>query len=162
MGDLAKVGWQRMDALVQDHGADGVLHMICDRVADDMSLSDIARTEGVPYHVLWKWLSAENRMEGYRLALEARADKEVHETLAIADDAKPEDVNVRKLRVDTRKWAASKWDRNRFGDKVEVTHKAIPVLNIVTAVMELPQDEKVVEGVPLEIEEAVDASADII
>lgn len=162
MGDLAKVGWQRMDALVHDHGNDGVLHMICDQVSDGMSLSEIGAAEGIKYSVLWKWLSADNRMEAYRLALEARADKEVHETLAIADMANPDDVNVRKLRVDTRKWAASKWDRNRFGDKVEVTHKAVPVLNIVTAVMELQQEEKVVEGIPLEIEEAVDASAGII
>lgn len=151
-----------MDALVQAHEADGVLHMICDQVSDGMSLSEIGAAEGIKYSVLWKWLSAGNRMEAYRLALEARADKEVHETLDIADGATPEDVNVRKLRVDTRKWAASKWDRNRFGDKVEVTHKAVPVLNIVTAVIELPQEEKVVEGIPLEIEEAVDASAGII
>jgi len=120
MGDLAKLGWQRMDALVADHGGDGVLHMVCDQVSDGMSLSDISRVEGVPYSVLWKWLSDGNRMEAYKTALEARADKEVHETLSIADCATPEDIGVAKLRVDTRKWAASKWDRDRYGESSKV------------------------------------------
>ena len=120
MGDLAKLGWQRMDVLVQEHGDDGVLHMVCDQVADGLSLSEISRVEGVPYSVLWKWLSDGSRMEAYRTALEARADKEVHETLEIADCATPEDIGVAKLRVDTRKWAASKWDRDRYGESSKV------------------------------------------
>lgn len=141
-----------MDALVVEHNADGVLHMICDQVSDGLSLSDIARTEGVSYSVLWKWLSVEGRMESYRLALEARADKEVHETIAIADGATEKDVQVSKLQVEVRKWAASKWDRNRYGDKVEITHKIVPVLNIITA----PAiEEKVVEAVPEYLPDAV-------
>lgn len=120
MGDLAKLGWQRMDALVQAHDADGVLHMICDQVSDGMSLSEISSNEGIPYSVLWRWLSDGSRMDSYRLALEARADKEVHETLAIADGATVEEVGVAKLRVDTRKWAASKWDRDRYGESSKV------------------------------------------
>lgn len=120
MGNVAKLGWQRMDALVLDHGVDGLLHMVCDQVADGMSLSEISRVEGVPYSVLWKWLSDGNRMESYKTALEARADKEVHETLAIADMASADDVGVAKLRVDTRKWAASKWDRDRYGESSKV------------------------------------------
>lgn len=120
MGAIAKLGWQRMDVLVSEHGAEDVLHMVCDQVSDGMSLAELSRVEGVPYSVLWKWLSDGNRMESYRTALEARADKEVHETLAIADGAKPEDIGVAKLRVDTRKWAASKWDRDRYGESSKV------------------------------------------
>lgn len=119
MGALSALGWQRMDALVTDHGADGVLHMICDQVAEGVKLSAISKAEGVPYSVLWKWLSAENRMEQYLLALEARADAEVHETIGIADGATPEDVGVAKLRVDVRKWAASKWGKRMYGDEKE-------------------------------------------
>lgn len=120
MGELAKLGWQRMDVLVGDHGAEDVLHMICDQVADGMSLSEISKVEGVPYSVLWKWLSDGNRMESYRVALEARADKEAHDVLHIADSATVEEVGVAKLRVDARKWAASKWDRERYGEASKV------------------------------------------
>jgi len=109
-----------MDALVVDHGAEDVLHMICDQVADGMSLSEVGQNEGIPYSVLWRWLNAEGRMEAYRLALEARADKEAHDVLHIADGATAEEVGVAKLRVDARKWAASKWDRERYGEASKV------------------------------------------
>ena len=154
MGAIAKLGWQRMDVLVSEHGAEDVLHMVCDQVANGMSLSEVGQAEGIPYSVLWKWLNADGRMEEYEVALEARADKEAHEMLRIADGAIPEEVGVAKLRVDTRDRLIKKWDRNRYGDKVEVTHKAIPVLNIVTAVMALPLEEKVVEGEVLEVADA--------
>ena len=120
MGELAKLGWQRMDVLVGEHGAEDVLHMICDQVANGMSLSEVGQAEGIPYSVLWRWLNAEGRMESYRVALEARADKEAHDVLHIADSATVEEVGVAKLRVDARKWAASKWDRDRYGESSKV------------------------------------------
>ena len=120
MGAMAKLGWQRMDVLVSEHGAEDVLHMVCDQVADGMSLSEIGGNEGIPYSVLWRWLNAEGRMEAYRVALEARADKEAHDVLHIADSATVEEVGVAKLRVDARKWAASKWDRDRYGESSKV------------------------------------------
>lgn len=116
MGNVAIDGWRRMDALVLDHGDDGVLHMICDRVSDDMSLTDVSRAEGVPYSVLWKWLSGKDeRMAAYRDALEARADAEAHRMLEIADTARVEDVVVGKLRVDTRKWLSERWGKRTYG-----------------------------------------------
>ena len=120
MGNIAKLGWQRMDVLVSEHGAEDVLHMVCDQVANGMSLSEIGGNEGIPYSVLWRWLNAEGRMEAYRVALEARADKEAHDVLHIADGATAEEVGVAKLRVDARKWAASKWDRERYGEASKV------------------------------------------
>lgn len=120
MGELAKLGWQRMDVLVSEHGAEDVLHMVCDQVANGMSLSEVGQAEGIPYSVLWRWLNADGRMDAYRAALEARADKEAHEVLHIADSATVEEVGVAKLRVDARKWAASKWDRDRYGESSKV------------------------------------------
>ena len=151
MGNLAIDSWRRMDALVQAHGDDGVLYMVCDQVADGASLKEICASEGVNYSVLWKWLNAENRMEEYELALRARADSEAHSMIGIADSATPDEVGVAKLRVDTRDKLIKKWDRNRYGDKVEVTHRAVPVLNIVTAVM---VEEKVIEAEMVEVEDA--------
>lgn len=116
MGAIAKVGWQRMDALVLDHGADDVLHMVCDQVANGMSLSEVSRAEGIAYSVLWKWLGEGSRMDAYRAALEARADLEAHEMLAIADGATEEGIGVAKLRTDVRKWISSKWGRKVYGD----------------------------------------------
>ena len=120
MGELAKLGWQRMDVLVGEHGAEDVLHMVCDQVADGMSLSEVGQAEGIPYSVLWRWLNADGRMDAYRAALEARADKEAHEVLHIADSATEDEVGLAKLRVDARKWAAGKWDRERYGEASKV------------------------------------------
>jgi len=43
--------------------------------------------------------------------------------LEIADDAEPENAQVVRLRLDTRKWIASKFKPKRYGDKItqEVT-----------------------------------------
>lgn len=120
MGAMTKVGWQRMDVLVAEHGEDDVLHMVCDQVANGMSLSEVGKAEGITYMVLWKWLKgSDERMGAYRDALEARADLEAHETLRIADRAVVEDVGVAKLRVDTRKWLSSKWGKGMYGDKAD-------------------------------------------
>jgi len=120
MGELAKLGWQRMDVLVSEHGAEDVLHMVCNRVSDGDSLKDVCAAEGIPYNVLWKWLSAENRMAEYELALKARADADAHDVVTISDMATPEDSGVAKLRMDGRKWRAGKWDRDRYGESSKV------------------------------------------
>lgn len=117
MGELAKLGWQRMDVLVEAHGADDVLHMVCEQVADGATLSDISRREGVPYSVLWKWLGVGDRMAAYKSALEAKADLEAHRMLEIADGSTPESVVVDKLRTDVRKHLTSKWGRGMYGDE---------------------------------------------
>ena len=115
MGDMTKIGWQRMDVLVAEHGAEDVLHMVCDQVSSGLSLSDVSKAEGVPYSVLWKWLSDGERMGSYRDALAARADMEAHRMLEIADGASVEDVAVGKLRVDTRKWLSERWGKGMYG-----------------------------------------------
>lgn len=104
-----------MDALVEEHGADDVLHMVCDQVSGGMSLSEVSKAEGVPYSVLWKWLSDGDRMAAYRDALAARADMEAHRMLEIADGSSVEDVVVGKLRVDTRKWLSERWGKGMYG-----------------------------------------------
>lgn len=120
MGAMTKAGWQRMDVLVSEHGEDDVLHMVCSQVADGMSLSDISRAEGMPYSVLWRWLKGKDeRMAAYGDALEARADAQAHEMLAISDGATAEDVGVAGLRIKARQWLSGKWGKARYGDEKE-------------------------------------------
>ena len=72
--------------------------------------------------------------EQYARAREAQADKLAEEALTIADDGRSDtyvdgDGNVKtdteviqrsKLRVDTRKWLASKMAPKKYGDKVAI------------------------------------------
>ena len=84
------------------------------------------------------WLADEGKVEfqaQYARAREARADYLAEELLEIADDSSGDtitdkDGNTRvdsefaarsRLRVDTRKWLASKMAPRKYGDKIEHT-----------------------------------------
>jgi len=62
-------------------------------------------------------------------AREAQADKLFKECLTIADAARPEDVNVARLRVDTRKWAAARLAPKKYGDRVSHDVKGAGSIN---------------------------------
>lgn len=114
---LVTYGRQQLDRLLEDHGEGGVSDMVCGLVSHGNSLAEIAKAEGMPYVVLWKWVNGdEGRLAAYRQALEARADYEVSRALEIADGAVSEDAVVAKLRVDMRKWVAGKWGRGQYGE----------------------------------------------
>ena len=110
---------------------------ICTEIADCVTLRDIAAKYGVSLAVLSGWLTA--HPEQYARARDAQADKMAEEILQIADDGlndtyldddgkrrTDQDVIARsRLRVDARKWLASKMAPKRYGDKMqnEVTGK---------------------------------------
>lgn len=55
----------------------------------------------------------------YEFARDVQADSLFDDLLTIAD-ANDEEVNRSRLRIDTRKWAASKLKPKKYGDKVAV------------------------------------------
>ena len=98
--------------------------------------------------------------EQYARAREAQADKLAEEALQIADDGRSdtyldaegnektntEAIQRSKLRVDTRKWLASKMAPKKYGDKVTQEHTgadggAIQVQSTVTFVRPAPRQE---------------------
>ena len=118
-------------------------------------LSDLARIEGVPYTVLWKWLKGKDeRFKAYCGALEAKADAEANRLLELADGASPEDVNVVKLKTDVRKWLVGKWDRDRYGEQSKVAVDVRYQVDLLSALEEAEErrrrlvmdNEKVIEG----------------
>jgi len=156
MGRMTIDSWRRLEALIKVHGEDDVLHMICEQIVDAGDITEIAEREGIKERVIWKWLNDKEhpeRMAEYDLSIAWKGEKAAHVMLKIADSAVPETVGVSKLQVDTREKLIKKWNKERYGDKVEVTHRAVPVLNIVTA---LALEEKVIEAEPelLEVEDA--------
>jgi len=56
----------------------------------------------------------------YARAREVQAHRETEEIRAIADLATPEDVHVARLRIDARKWRASKLAPKVYGDKLAI------------------------------------------
>lgn len=103
--------------------------------------------------MLWLDGSRPEFSEQYARAREAQADKLAEEALQIADDGRSDtyvdgDGNVKtdteviqrsRLRVDTRKWLASKMAPKKYGDKIQAEHTganggAIQIASTVTFV----------------------------
>lgn len=127
---------------------------ICQKLIEGMSLRSICLAESMPsIATVMNWLTKfPTFLEQYERAREAQADTLADEMLDIADDASNdwmersekqgggyelngEHVQRSRLRLDTRKWIASKLKSKRYGDKVETTHKgdaAAPIMITAT------------------------------
>lgn len=101
-----------------------------------------------------RWIAKdEERSSQYSKALQVRAEIAIHEGREIVDSATSDDVNVAKLRSGWRQWEASKWNRERYGEKLDVKHQgAVGGLTIVVAQLSdadqalIRSPERVVEG----------------
>ncbi len=74
-------------------------------------------------HTVMRWLDEDRDGElrrQYARGREALADHYGEAVVEIADDL-TDDANSRRVRMDARKWAASKLYPKRYGDKVENT-----------------------------------------
>lgn len=92
--------------------------LICDRIAEGESLRSICEQVGMPSRsTVHMWLAQNDTFsDQYAHAREAQADKLADEIIEIADTAT--DASIARLRVDARKWAASKLAPKRYGDKL--------------------------------------------
>lgn len=102
---------------------------ICAAIADGNSLRKIARMEGIPdLTTIFLWLQKYPEFsKQYAQAKDAQADAMAEDMLDIAD-MPPEmtekgidsaSVQHMRLRIDTRKWIASKLKPKKYGDKIE-------------------------------------------
>ena len=119
---------------------------ICEEIAEGKSLVKVCAAEGMPSrNTVYQWMDREEPeckafRDSYTRAVEARAEKLAEEIISIADDdsddygykesedkdgkgAKPfidqDNIQRAKLRVDARKWTASKLFPRKYGDKVQ-------------------------------------------
>lgn len=61
-------------------------------------------------------------LKEYLRAREAQAHHENDEIKVIADEATPENYKVARLKIDARKWRASKMAAKYYGDKLDLTN----------------------------------------
>lgn len=106
------------------------IEAICTKIAEGEFYADIAKEIGVSRGTLANWLSDEAHADMYARAREARADHMAEQILEIADESSSdtyldsdgnekvngEVVQRSRLRVDARKWLASKMFPKRYGD----------------------------------------------
>lgn len=131
---------------------------LCQWIAEGGHLAGFCKSKGFAYVTVLDWIHADKsengRSEMYAHAREDRADVLADEIVSIADEAQTtqkfgndgESMDVvfdsvavarNKLRVDARKWAASKLKPRSYGDKMAVTdgdgkplNSAPPIFNI--------------------------------
>lgn len=114
--------------------------LICERLSEGESMRTICKADDMPAaRTVYYWLrNNPDFLAQYNIAKEESADALIEEMLDIADDGtndymtitkgnyeynveNREVTNRSKLRVDTRKWIASKLKPKKYGEKVDVT-----------------------------------------
>lgn len=111
---------------------------LCDYIAQGGNLAEYCRQHAITYTTTMHWmLAVPSRFEAYERARENRADVLFDEIVGIADEtevkARYDDQDVilaldatavarNRLRMDARKWAASKLKPKVYGDKVTNEH----------------------------------------
>jgi hypothetical protein len=117
---------------------------ICARLATGESLRTVCKDEDMPcIQTIFNWFRLHKEfLDQYTRAKEESADAMVEEILDIADDGtndwmeswdkdgdrtgwklNGEHVQRSRLRVDTRKWIASKLKPKKYGDSIDLTSK---------------------------------------
>lgn len=118
---------------------------ICQQLSEGMTLNQICRQPGMPARptvLLWAREDRDGFADRYAHGREMLLDHWADEAIDISDDGSNdymerqqangdtkmvydrEHVDRSKLRVDTRKWMLTKLKPERYGDKIEQTHKA--------------------------------------
>lgn len=118
-------GRPRLRAMLTAVSDIGGVEAILDRVANGETMVEIAASmpasEGYGPHsptMLSNWLREDPERAEALLRARARAASSLAEqSLVIADSATPEMVQKARLQVDVRRWLASKYDPQQFGEK---------------------------------------------
>ena len=115
---------------------EGSVDKICEDIAEGKSLVTILKKKGMPsYTRVMVWLQEnEGFRDRYARARADQADFLADEILAISDKATKAKDNVTiqaaRLRIDTRKWVASKLKPKKYGERVaHAGDEAVPLLN---------------------------------
>ena len=114
---------------------------IIEAIANGQSLSSILRQEGFPSYSWCKIQLRQNEVlrRAYDQAIEDRADRLAEELIELADQSIPAGldgpaasawVQQLRLKVDVRKWAASKLGHRVYGERLDVSvnHEKISII----------------------------------
>ena len=112
--------------------SDELVETICALLMEGQSLVHICSLDNMPSRqTVARWLAAKpDFQQRYKQAREVQAEFMADELLALADDAtedfygegQPNRVAVQrsKLKIDTRKWVASKLLPRKYGDRIDM------------------------------------------
>ena len=102
--------------------SDDIADLICEQIAQGKALASICRdNEDMPDpRTVYRWLrDNEVFCQNYTRSKEDQADLLAEQVLEVADndDLEPHD---KRVRVDARKWLASKFKPKKYGDRLDL------------------------------------------
>lgn len=130
---------------------------IFDRLADGEMLYQIAEGFRVGRAALYRWiLASPSREARYKQCREFSASTFAEQAVVIADDqtrdTQEQAVQRDKLRIDTRRWIASRWDRITYGEQrgaevnISLGTLHIDALRAAAPLPEPPSRQRVIEA----------------
>ena len=123
--EAAAVDRQEMSAINKKIHAFGGEAMVFDHISQGKTVDSVIKALGVSIGGFYKWIDRDAKRGELLTRARARGGQSLAEqTLEIADSATPQEAQVAKLRVDTRRWLASKMAPDEYGDKQQ------PLVNI--------------------------------
>ncbi len=168
MGKNTNIAISKFDALITDHTEAGLLSLVSTRLSDGEMPHQIAKSLGVPYIAMKRWLEMEDyRVADVALAMRCRAEVLAHESLGVVDElvtgdfgstevngeevplkAVKEDIAVAKLRAEHYIKMASVWDKRAYGAEKELGAGEVKVfVNRDGVMMKVGQQTIKIEGV---------------
>jgi len=101
-----------------------VFDAICERLADGESLRAICADADMPNKgSVFRWLANDTKLsDQYARAREEQGDLYFDDVVRISDEATPENVQVARLQINSRKWAAGKLRPKVYGEKLDLNH----------------------------------------
>ena len=122
--EMAAVERQEMSTINKKIHAFGGEAMVFDHISQGKTVDSVIKALGVSIGGFYKWIDRDAKRGELLTRARARGGQSLAEqTLEIADSATPQEAQVAKLRVDTRRWLASKMNED-YGDKQQ------PLVNI--------------------------------
>lgn len=117
---------------------------ICEWVAQGKTLEDYCRRPKTPStRVVQHWLQKSDEFfSSYTRARAIGGDAIASSLMALSDQGDNDDVNHRRLQIETRKWLLARWFPTNYGDRLKHEHDASVSLTVVTGVPQ-PSDKAV-------------------
>lgn len=116
--EVAQIERQEMSSINKKIHAFGGEAMIFDHLAQGKTVDSLIKVLGVSIGGFYKWVEKDAKRGELLTRARTRGGQSLAEqTLDIADSATPQEAQVAKLRVDTRRWLASKMAPDEYGDR---------------------------------------------
>ena len=123
--DQAAIDRQEMSGINKKIHAFGGEAMLFDHISEGKTVNSVIKSLDISIGGFYKWIEKDAKRGELLARARTRGGRSLAEqTLEIADAATPQDAQVAKLRVDTRRWLASQQAPDEYGDKQQ------PLVNI--------------------------------